>query len=294
MIIITKNKSLLILLALLLVFLLLNGCSNNNPAKKVENISLEEIENNSFYSYYVGKNLEADNHLQVSEADLEVLKNPLGIGHFIYVNNQEVFDGEKIFCAWIVHLGKAYPLNGNSKQLTPTLKFLIDVNKNKWKRTNINHLKSPKVKTLFEKILLAEEEKRNNYVKNVMKKIEKEKDKTNRDKENVKERKITDKDKKIYYYMESIWDHYENKYGLGSKESTAHVLINTYQKFDNIQLVDILISYQKVTEKKSNIDNKLSWSLEKHRKFNINLLKSLDFKLKNGQWHYEGLSVKDY
>lgn len=63
------------------------------------------------------------NKLRVGGAEFRVKRNPVGQGCFVYDARTEFYGVKRNLVWWAPKEGKAYPLNGPSKMLTPSLKW---------------------------------------------------------------------------------------------------------------------------------------------------------------------------
>ena len=77
------------------------------------------------------------NNLGIDPSDLRKKANPKGDGVFVYVP-QTRFSGVERYVLWMVIDGRAYPLNGATKDITPTLQWPRDAPDDRWKRTGLS------------------------------------------------------------------------------------------------------------------------------------------------------------
>ncbi|MCK4783889.1 MAG: hypothetical protein KAV87_09080 [Desulfobacteraceae bacterium] len=77
------------------------------------------------------------NHLGIEPTDLRGMDNPKGEGVFVYVE-QTRFSGVRRFILWLVLDGNAYPLNGATKGVTPSLPWPREAPEEQWSRTNLD------------------------------------------------------------------------------------------------------------------------------------------------------------
>lgn len=75
--------------------------------------------------------------LDINSNDLQVIKNPIGEGIFVYVPQTEFYGVERFFL-WIVIDNNAYAINGATKGLTPLLNFPRDANEEVWGKTGLD------------------------------------------------------------------------------------------------------------------------------------------------------------
>ena len=78
-----------------------------------------------------------DNVLQVSAADLLSAPNSKGAGTIVYVA-QDRFGGVKRDLVWMVIEGRAFALNGPSKETTPGLPWPGEAAESLWAKTGID------------------------------------------------------------------------------------------------------------------------------------------------------------
>ena len=77
------------------------------------------------------------NKLGVDSSDLREMANPKGDGAFVYVP-QTRFYGVERYVLWMVIDGRAYPVNGATKNITPTLQWPREAPDDLWKRTGFS------------------------------------------------------------------------------------------------------------------------------------------------------------
>jgi hypothetical protein len=110
-------------LSAVVILLLLTSCAENlddqNGATRTVAASLET------------------NKLGIQTSDLQSMDNPEGEGKFVYVS-QTRFSGVERYILWLVIEGKAYPLNGATKNVIPSLPWPRDVSEEVWNKTGLN------------------------------------------------------------------------------------------------------------------------------------------------------------
>ena len=77
------------------------------------------------------------NRLGVAATDLMTKKNPKGEGHFVDVPKTR-FRGVERPLLWFVLDGRAYPLNGPSKDTTPNLPWPREADQQTWANSGLN------------------------------------------------------------------------------------------------------------------------------------------------------------
>lgn len=77
------------------------------------------------------------NNLGIAPEDLAEKANPQGEGTFVYVP-QSRFSGVERFLIWVVIDGQAYPLNGATKNITPSLVWPREALDATWEKTGVN------------------------------------------------------------------------------------------------------------------------------------------------------------
>ena len=77
------------------------------------------------------------NELGIQARDLRGKENPKGEGRFVYVRKTR-FSGVERYIVWLVIDGKAYPLNGATKDVTPALSWPRDAPEQVWNKTGLN------------------------------------------------------------------------------------------------------------------------------------------------------------
>lgn len=77
------------------------------------------------------------NNLRVGGAEFKTLDNPKGQGVFVY-DPRTNFNGVKRNLIWLVIDDQAYPLNGASKNITPSLKWPREADSSTWKKTGLD------------------------------------------------------------------------------------------------------------------------------------------------------------
>ena len=81
------------------------------------------------------------NKLKVGGAEFKTMDNPKGEGVFVY-DPRTKFYGTKRYLIWMVINDVAYPLNGPSKMVTPSLKWPRDANPGTWEKTGLDQFMS--------------------------------------------------------------------------------------------------------------------------------------------------------
>jgi len=77
------------------------------------------------------------NILDIREENLLGIENPKGEGVLVYVE-QTRFSGVERYIMWLVLDETAYPLNGTTKDVTPSFPWPREAPENIWSRTNLN------------------------------------------------------------------------------------------------------------------------------------------------------------
>ncbi len=89
------------------------------------------------------------NNLGVGGAEFKTKPNPKGKGVFVY-DPRTRFHGVQRFLVWLVLNDVAYPLNGPSKNLTPSLKWPREASKAEWKKTGLDpYLATESIRIVF-------------------------------------------------------------------------------------------------------------------------------------------------
>ena len=78
-----------------------------------------------------------DNKLQIRAADLRSVPNPKGQGVFVYVPKTR-FRGDERYILWMVIDGKAYAMNGATKNVTPHLVWPREAPAATWRKTALD------------------------------------------------------------------------------------------------------------------------------------------------------------
>ena len=78
-----------------------------------------------------------DNKLQIRAADLRSVPNPKGQGVFVYVPKTR-FRGDERYILWMVIDGKAYAMNGATKNVTPNLVWPREAPADTWRKTALD------------------------------------------------------------------------------------------------------------------------------------------------------------
>lgn len=77
------------------------------------------------------------NKLGIVSSDLLTKKNPKGEGFFVYVPRTR-FRGVKRLVLWLALDGRAYPLNGPTKDTTPNLPWPREADAQTWAKSGLN------------------------------------------------------------------------------------------------------------------------------------------------------------
>ena len=77
------------------------------------------------------------NKLKVGGREFKTMNNPKGEGVFVY-DPRTKFNGVKRYLIWMVISDEAYPLNGPSKMITPSLKWPREADSEVWKSTGLS------------------------------------------------------------------------------------------------------------------------------------------------------------
>lgn len=77
------------------------------------------------------------NDLNIRASDLRGKNNPKGQGVFVYVPKTR-FRGVERYIAWVVIDGRAYSINGATKNVTPSLPWPREAPDAAWKKTNLD------------------------------------------------------------------------------------------------------------------------------------------------------------
>lgn len=268
------NKIRFILL-ILITCLALVACSSEPNYTYSEQ---QDIETATFY-------LKSNNSLGVTENNLSIMDNPVGNGRFVYVDLEE-FDNADIYVLWYVIDGGAYPVNGNTQglQASGMGKSLTIPVKKELKGSNLHYLSTPEIiEMVFTK---DDEDLIDKYIKIIEERKAKDEVKNENDEKLIIEPTINDK--KIYEYVESIGDQYEDLYGLPKGEDLTFIF--AAQKY-NISIAETYTAYTVYANKL--YDTKTSSTREEMKNGFIDILKNTGFELKNGEWYYEGVKIKD-
>ncbi len=95
-------------------------------------------------------NLSLDELDRMKITDLRSKDNPKSEGIFVYVP-QDRFYGVKRNFIWLVIEGQAYPLNGPSKKLTPSLTWPREAPEAVWDKTGLNpYVATEAIEIVFE------------------------------------------------------------------------------------------------------------------------------------------------
>ena len=81
--------------------------------------------------------LKLPNKLGVAGREFNTKPNPKGEGVFVY-DHRTRFKGAKRNLIWLVINHKAYPLNGPSKTITPSLQWPREADQKVWESTGLN------------------------------------------------------------------------------------------------------------------------------------------------------------
>lgn len=77
------------------------------------------------------------NDLGITPSDLKEQANPQGDGTFVYAS-ETMFSGVERFILWMVVDDEAYPLNGATKDVTPSLKWPREALDQTWQKTGLD------------------------------------------------------------------------------------------------------------------------------------------------------------
>lgn len=100
-------------------------------------LSAEEKKEDHYSRGIVIQALELPNKLGVSGREFTTKENPKGEGVFVY-DPRTRFAGVERFLIWVIIEDSAYPLNGPSKTITPTLTWPREANPAVWKKTGLD------------------------------------------------------------------------------------------------------------------------------------------------------------
>jgi len=112
----------IILISVILVAMLLAGCADSSTTTPSIQVVAGAI---------------GSNKLNITLSDLQEKPNPKGEGIFVYVP-QTQFNGVERFVIWMVIDGQAYPLNGATKDVTPSLIWPREAPESVWQTTGIS------------------------------------------------------------------------------------------------------------------------------------------------------------
>lgn len=115
------------LLAVALLLLATAGCGGG-PESESASLSPE--------AEVVGSALEPGN-LDIAASDLESMDNPKGDGTLVFIRETQFSGVERNFI-WLVLDGNAHPLNGASKDVSPSLEWPRDVPETEWAKTGLD------------------------------------------------------------------------------------------------------------------------------------------------------------
>ena len=77
------------------------------------------------------------NHLGIEASHLSEKPNPKGEGTFVYAS-QTRYSGVERFVIWLVIENRAFPLNGATKDITPSLPWPREAPDDLWQRTGLD------------------------------------------------------------------------------------------------------------------------------------------------------------
>ena len=77
------------------------------------------------------------NHLGIEASHLSEKTNPKGEGTFVYAS-QTRYSGVERFVIWLVIENRAFPLNGATKDITPSLPWPREAPDDLWQRTGLD------------------------------------------------------------------------------------------------------------------------------------------------------------
>lgn len=105
--------------AALMAAQVLIGCGSSDPSVQVVASAL------------------GNNKLGVSPSDLRTKTNPKGKGTFVYVEETRLSGVERKLI-WLVLDGKGFPLNGATKDVTPSLPWPREADQELWQATGLD------------------------------------------------------------------------------------------------------------------------------------------------------------
>lgn len=83
------------------------------------------------------------NKLGVTPDQLQVKPNPKGKGEIVYVERTRYFGVERLVL-WMVIDGRAFPMNGATKNITPDLDWPREAEPGLWEQTNLDPYQTDK------------------------------------------------------------------------------------------------------------------------------------------------------
>lgn len=138
-----KTATALLVLALLLSVKTM-AHSQDNP-----NVLAKAAKEGAYERGIVILALELPNKLRVAGWEFRTKPNPKGAGVFVY-DPRTRFHGVERYLIWLVVNDDAYPLNGASKNLTPSLKWPREAAPEVWKTTGLDpYSASEAIKIVF-------------------------------------------------------------------------------------------------------------------------------------------------
>ena len=151
----TLKSKLMLIIALGLPLILFSGCtqvqsagdstasasdsnsSHFEPEHMVTRRANVQAQDDHYARGIVIQALALPNELGVGGREFRTKVNPKGQGIFVY-DPRTRFSGVKRNLIWLVINNTAYPLNGPSKKLTPSLRWPREANEAVWKTTGLN------------------------------------------------------------------------------------------------------------------------------------------------------------
>lgn len=111
--------------------------STEGPTIEEETKSASESDEKIEVDITTVSNSIGPNKLGVKAEDLRSMENPKGEGTFVYVTKTS-FSGVKRNIIWLVIDGQAFPLNGATKDITPSLLWPREAPEETWDRTGLS------------------------------------------------------------------------------------------------------------------------------------------------------------
>ena len=97
----------------------------------------------------VSRVLDESNLLDIEPSDLKTMPNPKGEGVFVY-SSQTRYAGVERYVIWLVIDDRAFPLNGATKNVIPSLPFPRDAPSGLWDRTGLDmHMATEAIGIVF-------------------------------------------------------------------------------------------------------------------------------------------------